>query len=157
MATLKYLTIMNPVKNHLLSFLSVFLCLMFISLPFFAEAHKMTQSSKGNGWVIEKVFEKEGVTLFKYVREGIAVPFEESYAPDTQTRIEWRVLVKGMPKMLIINESNYVEMLTFLFRDQVQLTNNLGKKGYRYQNIKNIIEQYQLFEETPKTLSASNN
>ena len=98
-------------KTNLIAILA--LCLACMSVA--SESHSsdmILKKTTEEGKKIEVTVLVEGqIMLFQELQKGVAVPFEESYAPDTMKKINWYL---GKPQDEIvysINEKNYKAIL----------------------------------------------
>ena len=82
------------------------------------------------------------LSLYKHIKEGPAVPFEESYAPDTAYETEWYLFKEDTGQTVQVTKFNYKSVFKLLLPNRPDLIQKLGKKGYRFKNIQTIIESY---------------
>jgi hypothetical protein len=84
------------------------------------------------------------LSLYKHVKEGPAVPFEESYAPDTAYETEWYLYKEDTGQTVQVTKFNYKSVFKLLLTSRPDIVLKLGKRGYRFKDIQAIIKAYNL-------------
>jgi len=80
------------------------------------------------------------LSLYKYTKSGPAVPFEESYTPDTAYETEWYLLKEDTGQIVQVTKFNYKPVFKLLLTKRPDIIQKLGKKGYRFKDIQLIIK-----------------
>lgn len=82
------------------------------------------------------------LSLLRHVAPGPAVPFEESYAPDTAQQTRWFLLKEDTGQTVEVTRFNYQSVLELLLVQRPDLIQQLGRKGYRFKDLLSIVEEY---------------
>lgn len=82
------------------------------------------------------------LSLLRHIAPGPAVPFEESYAPDTAQQTRWFLLKEDTGQTVEVTRYNYKSVLELLLVKRPDLIHKLGRKGYRFKDIASIVKEY---------------
>lgn len=142
--TMKYPGISNNVININIMKKFIFMILAgFVSVTFLKASNNPVQRETSSGKFIEVTLLSEGqLSLFSSVAEVLppAVPQEpmESY-----TKIVTVFYVtKGENELIEINCSNYKKVFRAQMSDKPELTSNIGRRGYKFSDMRKIIDIY---------------
>lgn len=139
-------------SRHSNSFTTTFFYLLLCSFLFFPGFSDAAPVMFHHGMVVKttatgvnpttKLLTTGKLSLLRHVAPGPAVPFEESYAPDTAQQILWFLLKEDTGQTVEVTRFNYKSVMKLLLTNRPDLINKLGQKGYRFKDITSIVEEY---------------
>ena len=127
---------------HLLFFPYLFLPVLSGAAPVIFQPGMMVKTTATGVNPSAKLLTTGKLSLLRHVSPGPAVPFEESYAPDTAQQIRWFLLKEDTGQTVEVTKFNYKSVLKLLLANRPDLTGKLGRKGYQFKDIPSIVEEY---------------
>lgn len=120
----------------------LFLLSFIISLPLLASKGQVTKETQSGATIEVEIVEEGNINLFTHESQVVPTTIpEDPLESYTQTYTSYYIS-KGSDELVEVHCANYKDVLKTQMADNKELTAQVGKKGFKFKELKSIIEEY---------------